>query len=282
MKPDFARITRKASKTFYAASLLFPKEIREDVFVLYTFLRRADDMIDHIPPQIQEYHDYKKMTYEAIAGRPISDEGLLAMGALYREKKLSRQYIDDFFRSLELDLKTHLYKTFDDLQEFTYGVAEVVGLLMSQVMNLPQKAYPAARSMGLAMQLVNIIRDIDEDHKNNRVYIPQEDLKRFGLPSQLTEEIINRYPDQYVGLIRYELRRALHLISEGRKGFQEIPHGYQLPIRISADIYTYYCSVFYKNPFIIFKKKFKPSYLTILYFIIKNSIFIHGRRNTIV
>ena len=64
MSINFAETTKKASKTFYTASLFFPKEIREDVFILYTFLRRADDMIDNNPPQIQQFNEYKKMTKE--------------------------------------------------------------------------------------------------------------------------------------------------------------------------------------------------------------------------
>lgn len=266
----FAEITRKASTTFYTATLFFPKQIREDVFILYSFVRTADDLIDTVPSKKREFNIYRDQTYLAFnckkSGNIIIDSFVL----IAKRKKIPLKIITSFFESLELDSKAKTYPTYHDLCVFIYGTAEVIGLLMSYIMNLPRKSYPSAQKLGRAMQLVNILRDIEEDLKFGRVYIPQNELNRFRLPAVITRQTAYNYPDEFQQLINFQGKRIIKLINESRKGFTYIPRKHLLPIKTSADLYEQITKLMMQKPQIIFQKKLKPSKLQIMFTVIKN------------
>ncbi len=273
MKPNiFEQITKKASKTFYAATLLFPKGVRDDVFILYSFLRTADDLIDANPPKIKEFALFKKMTYKRLSGKNVTNIIINTFGKLVERKKIDHQLITDFFNSLEIDLHKSSYKNFEELLTFTYGVAEVVGLLMAQVMNLPKKSYTSARKLGLAMQLVNILRDIDEDRILKRVYIPQQELKQFKLKKIITNTHAIDEEIAFKKLMSLQINRIFTIFDDAKKGFKYIPREYLIAIMSATDIYCHIAKKINDNPFIIFKKKVRPSRLFTTYTIVKNLI----------
>ncbi len=273
MKPNiFEEITKKASKTFYAATLLFPKQVKNDVFILYAFLRTADDLVDANPPKIKEFALFKKMTYNRLAGKKVSNIVINTFGDLVERKKVDHKLITDFFNSLEIDLKKSSYKNFEELLTFTYGVAEVVGLLMAQVMNLPKKSYTSARKLGLAMQLVNILRDIDEDRILKRVYIPQEELKQFNLKSAITVSHALEQQIAFKQLMTLQINRIFKTFTDAKKGFKYIPREYLIAIMSATDIYCHIANKINQDPFIIFRKKVRPSRLFTTYTIVKNLI----------
>ncbi len=273
MNPNiFEQITKKASKTFYAATLLFPKQVKNDVFILYAFLRTADDLVDANPPKIKEFSLFKKMTYERLDGNNVSNIIINTFGDLVERKKIDHQLITDFFNSLEIDLNKSSYKNFEELLTFTYGVAEVVGLLMAQVMNLPKKSYTSARKLGLAMQLVNILRDIDEDRLLKRVYIPQEELKKFNLKKALTNSHALEKQIAFKQLMTLQINRIFKTFADAKKGFKYIPREYLIAIMSATDIYCHIAKKINEDPFIIFKKKVRPSRLFTTYTIVKNLI----------
>lgn len=241
------------------ASLMFPKSIRDDVFVLYAFVRRADDLIDHIPPRIREFNDYRKATAAAISGSRVKDDGIMAFAELVRRKRIPISLIDDFFNAQERDAATHYYKTYGQLKDFVYGVAEVIGLLMAYVMGLPRKADDTARKLGAGMQLTNILRDIPEDLAMGRVYLPRDELKRFGLPDAVDMKTAADHRVRFQRFMKFQIKRSLELLRESRKGYKYIPSGYLLPIAASADLYEKTLRKLERDPEIIFKRKLKPS-----------------------
>lgn len=273
----FESITRKASKTFYSTTILFPKSVRNDVFILYSFLRKADDYIDSNPPQINKYNEYKKLTLERLSGRKVNHTIINTFGALVERKQIDPGLIRDFFISLEIDLNKKTYNSFEDLQKFTYGVSEVVGLLMAQVMDLPKKSYSSARKLGLAMQLINIVRDIDEDRILGRVYIPQNELKKFKLPSVITADEVRTNPHKFKSLMQYQINRILNFLDDAKKGFKYIPGEYILPIRTAAEIYYHMAKKIEKNPGEIFQRKMRLSPIRMSYIILKNVLQTYVR-----
>lgn len=270
MKNKFEAITYKASKTFHTTSLLFPKEVRNDVFILYSFLRTADDLIDSLPPQFEAFNNFKQMTLDMISGKKSNNEIIQTFGKLMKRKKIDQQLISSFFSSLELDFRSKQYETFEDLKKFTYGVSEVVGLLMAQVMELPKESHITARKLGLGMQLINILRDVEEDRLLGRVYIPQNELRNFHLPNQLTFSHVKNKQKEFTALIHFQLERIVEILDEGRKGFKYLPKNFILPISSAADLYYQTADKIKKDPFIIFEKKVKPNKLEISFVIFKN------------
>lgn len=266
----FENITKKASKTFYTTTLLFPKAVREDVFILYSFLRQADDLVDANPPRLKQFKKYKELTYKRLSGKKVNNKIIDTFGQLVERERIDPQLITDFFTSLEIDLRNSTYETFEDLKTFTYGVAEVVGILMASVMNLPKKSYTSARKLGLAMQLVNILRDIEEDLTLGRVYIPQQELAKYKLQQKISKEYAQSYPEEFKKLMKFQISRIYILFHDAQKGFVHLPADYLLPISSAAKIYLQTVKIIEKNPFIIFQKKVRISKIQMIYILIKN------------
>ncbi len=263
----FEATTKKASKTFYLASLLFPKEVREDVFILYSFARIEDDYIDSNPSDFKSFNAYVDLTKQAFNGKKVENPYINAFVKMATRRSINISYIDDFFKTQYMDYHKKEYKTIEELEQFTYGVAEVIGLMMCQIMEIPKKAFPFAQKLGRAMQLLNIVRDISEDARMHRNYIPQEDLKRFGIIKNL---ISQNNPNDVNNLIRFEVARIITLLKEAEKGFTYIPNSYLLPIAVSSDLYKKTAYIIEKNPQVIFQKKIKPGTCTIL-----NTVIVH-------
>jgi phytoene synthase len=275
MKTDnkiFSRITQKASKTFYIASLFFPKEIRQDVFILYAFVRTIDDLVDCQPPKKNLFLKYKKLTTLAFEGKKTNNFLIDSFYAMAKRKNIPRKWVEDFFTSQLLDLKTNEYETFKDLEKFIYGVAEIIGLMMAKITNLPEKSYPYAQALGKAMQLINNLRDINEDFKRGRTYIPQKDLKKFNLRSVIPKNNIDK--QNFEKLIRFEINRFYDFAQMAEKGFKYIPKKYLLPIKASLEIYRYVAGIINKKPIVILEKKIKPNIALIYWTLIKNLLWI--------
>lgn len=270
---DFARIIKKASKTFYFSSFFFPKSVRRDVHILYAFLRISDDLVDSIPPKEDEFIKLKQELSESLDNKRSEDIIIESFSDLVRRKGIERQTIFDYLDIQEMDIKKRLYYSYDELDQFIYGVAGVVGLMMSKIMNLPDKSFQGAMKLASAMQNVNIIRDIPEDLLAGKVYLPQDELKRFGLPSKLDAEVAKRNFKEYSLFIKFQLDRARGLLMEGRESFKFIPDNMILPIKIVADIYENVINQIEANPVLIFRKKMKPGIWTILKISLKNYFY---------
>jgi phytoene synthase len=156
------------------------------------------------------------------------------------------------------------YATLAELEEYIYGSAEVIGLVMAKLMNLPAESYATARLLGKGFQYINFIRDIAEDIQLGRQYIPLEVLRPFGF-EKLTETTAREKPDQFKALIKQELSRYRAWQTDGEAGFSYIPKRALLPIKTAADMYRFTADVIEKDPFVIFRKKVKPTKLKIIW-----------------
>jgi len=279
--PDFALITRTASKTFYIASLLYPKEIREDIHILYAFLRISDDMVDAPKVDVFSYDEFKQETRKALAGESVSNPIIHAFADLIKRKKMDPILVWDYFASQDIDLRQRSYQTYTDLSKFVYGVAEVVGLYMAQIMGLHPESYPFARRLGEAMQLVNIARDIDEDTKAGKCYVPRDEQMQCSYTATLSKEYAYANPEKFAKLMRMQLDRARAFLDESREGLKYFPHRYLLPIMVSMDLYEYVIRSIYKNPLIVFDKKVRPSVVVIITKIVATWLRIREKKGII-
>ncbi|HET7457384.1 MAG TPA: phytoene/squalene synthase family protein [Gemmatimonadaceae bacterium] len=185
------RVVREHARTFTLASYFLPPAKRRAAFALYAFCREADDMVDaalerHDPLVARRLADFGRRLDEALSGRPS--------GALFRELAwavgeygVPDEVLHELLDGVARDLRPTRYETWAELARYCEGVASSVGEMCTHVFGVPgdegarRAALGYARALGVAMQLTNILRDVGEDARGGRCYLPREDLARFGL-----------------------------------------------------------------------------------------------------
>lgn len=190
-------ITRGAAKNFYYAFLALPREKRNALCAVYAFMRHADDISDHPSLRLEEKHTrlagWRDHMHFAVEGHRTDDPVLFALGDAQARFRIPVELLDKLIEGTAMDLETPSspaaeggqlaarYSTFDDLYRYCYHVASVVGLVTIRVFGYRDPAAePLAEKCGIAFQLTNILRDVKEDASLGRVYLPAEDLARFG------------------------------------------------------------------------------------------------------
>jgi len=193
-------IARSAAKNFYYAFLVLPQGKRQALCAVYAFMRHCDDLADDnvlaLHERRQRIAGWLDALHRAVAGFPTDDPVLLALTDTQRRYNIPLELLDQLAFGTEMDVDdedqiigeaaapilTVRYKTFDDLRFYCYRVASVVGLACIRIFGYRNKtAEPLAENVGLAFQFTNIIRDVKEDAAMGRIYLPEEDLVRFGV-----------------------------------------------------------------------------------------------------
>ncbi len=253
--PRFNQIFKAGSTTYYYSSLFFPKEIREKVARLYAYVRTADDYVDQVPQDLTNFNKFYEDTITAFSNKPVDNEIITSFYKLALEENFETKWVIAFLESMKADTYKNSYKTFVELETYIYGSAEVIGLMMSRLMKLPPEAEFAARQLGKAMQVINFIRDIQEDLNLGRNYIPTVDIQCYGIsiPPKTESE-----KDRFKKLMEFEISRYFEIVAEAEKGFHFIPRKYLIPIKTASDMYKWTAHQILKNPMIIFEKKVKP------------------------
>jgi 15-cis-phytoene synthase len=251
-------IFKRGSKTYFYSALFFPPRIREDVFALYGFVRTADDYVDAVPQQAEEFYDFKDRYLQGMAGGETGDPVIDSFINLARRKRFDPAWTEAFLRSMEQDVTVASYRTIDDLLVYLYGSSEVVGLMMAQILDLPPESHSAARNLGRAMQYINFIRDIAEDLVLERLYFPEEEMDEFGL-QDLTESTARRHPDRFAAFVRSQIGRYEEWQAEAETGFRFIPRRSLIPIRTASDMYRWTARRIGLDPSIVYRLKVRPS-----------------------
>lgn len=263
MRPqEIKKLFRKSSKTYFMSSLFFPPNIRNDVSVVYAFVRTFDNFVDKTSPDIQQFNEFKKDYYHTRGGI-LSGNGLVNLfHRLEKKYCFDSRWTDAFIQSMENDITIQLYSSLKDLEKYMFGSANVIGLYMAALLNLPKKSYYYAEMLGKSMQFLNFIRDIDEDLQLGRTYFPQNELHSFGLKTLRVEET-SKKSEQFKAFMRQQLDRYAIWQKEAEQGFAFIPSKYLIPIKTASDMYKWTAKMIKQDPFIVYKKKVKPSALRI-------------------
>ncbi|HNX59226.1 MAG TPA: phytoene/squalene synthase family protein [Spirochaetota bacterium] len=259
MKKNAEDIFRKGSKTYFYSSIFFPEKIRTRVFTLYAFVRTADDFVDSVPQNAAGFYAfrdaYRKATEGIPSGNPVIDDFVMLEG----ECGFRHEWTESFFNSMELDLSKKNYDAMNETLEYIYGSAEVIGLYMCSLMGLDPQSHKSAVMLGRAMQMINFIRDIDEDNGLGRRYLP---LTGCTLKS-LTQAEAENNRKEFDRFIRDQIKIYLEWQREAEAGYHYIPFRYRVPIQTAAKMYKWTASVICKHPTIVYRKKVKPSKLRI-------------------
>lgn len=262
-------IFKAGSTTYYWSSKFFTKGVRDDVFKLYSFVRYVDDLVDATPQKVTEFdqvrsrwNEYKttlaQKTVPSIKKRTVQDIALLNMCYIVHRYDCDAVWVDAFLDSMQMDIEGRQYKTLDDTLEYIYGSAEVIGLFMSKLMQLPIAPYEYAKLQGRAMQWINFIRDINEDNELGRCYFPKTVLQKYGL-ADLRQETVQQQPDDFHTFIKEQLELYVQWQTEAYKGFSYIPKRLRIPLKTAVDMYNWTAEQIEKNPMIVYERKVKPS-----------------------
>lgn len=229
-------ITRSAAKNFYYAFLVLPRAKRQALCAVYAFMRRCDDIADD--ESVSPYDRRQKLTawldglHRAESGEPTDEPVLLALTHAQRRYNIRVGLLDQLAYGTAMDvegaqaadageppappgLSVH-YRTFDELYQYCYRVASVVGLVCIHVFGYRDPAAePLAERLGVAFQLTNIIRDVKEDADVGRVYLPEEDLNKFGI--SLSGLRATADPARFRPLLAMEAARAREYYRAGEE-----------------------------------------------------------------
>src|SRR5260370_15506135 len=190
-------VARRAAKNFYYGFLVLPTEKRNAFCAVYAFMRHADDISDdpNMDPQQkrEKLSEWLQAAKNVFGGQPTDDPVLMALADSQRRFRIPQQLFEKLVQGTNMDLDIPasgevpavVCETFDDLKQYCYYVASIVGLVCIRIFGYEEKkAEFLAEDCGLAFQLTNIIRDVKEDAGMGRVYLPQEDLNRFNFTAE--------------------------------------------------------------------------------------------------
>jgi phytoene synthase len=236
---------REYGRTYYLATRLLPGWKRPHVHALYGFTRYTDEIVDRVGPgrygsaaRAAELRRWRARFLAALDGAAVDDPVLPAVRHTIEAFGLDRADFAAFLGSMEMDLTVTDYDTYDDLLEYMAGSAAAIGTMMLPILGSaePGVAREPARQLGFAFQLTNFIRDVEEDLALGRIYLPLEDLARFGVtPADLRARVTT---GPIRDLIAFEIHRAREHYALAAPGIPMLAPGSQACIRAAYRLYA--------------------------------------------
>jgi phytoene synthase len=230
-------IIAEHSKSFYLASALLPAEKRTASRVLYAFCRVSDNIVD-IPRDNPEAELERWRSRTLGINRSHNDLVSIAWADVQYRYHIPKIYAQQLIDGVAVDLIKNRYEDFSELARYAYGVASTVGLMVMHIIGFQGKeAIPYAIKLGLALQLTNILRDVGEDYRNGRIYLPQNELDQFGL----TEEDISsgEVSDNWKAFMRFQIERNRQLYQEAWDGIKMLHPDGRFAIAAAAKFYAH-------------------------------------------
>ena len=236
------RLNAAHGRTYYFATRFLPADRRHHVHALYGFARYADDLVDHFDlqwsPQRRraELESWSAEFLAALRRGSTTDPVLQAVVATVNELGILHDDLRAFLRSMAMDLTVARYATYDDLWEYVYGSAAVIGAMMLPVLGARHPdARARAMDLGVAFQLTNFLRDVGEDWDRGRIYLPMEDLERFGVTE--ADFARQRVTPAVRRLLAFEATRTRGLYRRAELGWGMLEPRSQMCIRIAHRLY---------------------------------------------
>ena len=207
------RVARRRAKNFYYSFLLLSAQQRKAMCAIYAFMRYCDDLSDEPGATREAIDKWRAQLEEALAGRPGPHPLWRAFQHTVRRFGIPHDYFREMIAGVASDLEPRQFEIFDELYRYCYQVASVVGLTIIHIFGSDTpSALPLAEKCGVAFQLTNILRDIREDAERGRIYLPGEDLRRFGVSAE--DLCRGRRDEPFLQLMRFEAERARRYYDE--------------------------------------------------------------------
>jgi len=249
-------ITRVHSKTFYVASGLLPDGKRQAARALYAFCRITDNIVDDPnSSDSQRLQSLAKWQASVMADAPVSDDLVcLAWADTQVKFNLPRGFAQQLIDGVRRDIDQTRYETFADLAEYSYGVASTVGLLAMHIVGfVGEQALPYAIRLGVALQLTNILRDVAEDWRNGRIYLPLDELHRFGLDESDIAQ--GQVDDRWRKFMAFQIERNRRLYAESLPGIAMLDRDGRFAIAAAADLYRAILDDIELNDYDVFSRR---------------------------
>ncbi len=236
------RLNAAHGRTYYFATRFLPADRRHHVHALYGFARYADDLVDHL--DLSWSPQQRRAALEAWSGEFLtalergttSDPVLVAVLATVRELRIDHDDLRSFLASMAMDLTVTRYPTYADLSQYMHGSAAVIGSMMLPVLRpVHPRARERAMDLGVAFQLTNFLRDVAEDWDRGRIYLPLEDLERFGVTEG--DFASRRVTPAFRRLLAFEAARTRALYRRAEEGWAMLSPRSQPCIRIAHRLY---------------------------------------------
>lgn len=238
------RLHRKFGTTYFFASRAFPRRIRQRVDALYGFVRVPDEWVDNPGPltlteQVSLLSDYRAQLVAGVQEGICPEHPVLrAFCDVVRDTGLGLDEPLLFLDAMAQDLTVTRYETYAELERYMRGSAAAVGVMMLSVLQAQRREglIEAAKALGDAMQLTNFLRDVGEDLQRGRVYLPQEDMQRFGVTLAHLHEGVPT--PEFCSLMRFEIERARALYAVADRGIDGLPSYAQRAVRTARVLYS--------------------------------------------
>jgi len=239
------KLNSQHGKTYYLATLLLPPGKRPYVHALYGFARYADEIVDDLSSTLSDKekadwlvgwgNDFLRDLKKGKSEDPICK----AVVDTVNRWEIPTDLFEAFLHSMQMDLTITEYKTYEDLYEYVYGSAAVIGLQMVPILEPSSElAYERAKDLGVAFQLANFVRDVSEDLTRGRIYLPLDELAQFGVDRKYLEK---RIADKNVkDALKFQIQRVKQLEEKSRSGI-DLLHPSSRPCIEAARIL--YCGI---------------------------------------
>jgi len=261
------RLNSLHGKTYYLATLLLPKAKRPHVHALYGFARYADEIVDDLSSTLSptEKSDvlrrWSDQLLQDIANGRSHDHIGRALVDTVQRFNIPISYFEAFLHSMAMDLTVTSYEKYEDLMEYVYGSAAVIGLQMVHVLGTVKDkksdALIPAEKLGIAFQLANFIRDVGEDLERGRVYLPLQELKQYGVSREMLEKRV--LTPQIIEALKFQIARVKTLQQEANAGIELLSPDSRPCIRAASELYCGIVDEVEKIDYNVFEKRAKTS-----------------------
>ena len=263
------QITAKYSKTFYLATLLMPEEKRRAIWAIYVWCRRTDELMDGPQSRLttpETLDRWEQQLESVFGGKPVDDLDVALVDTLERFP-IDIQPFRDMIAGQRMDLYRSRYETFEELKLYCYRVAGTVGLMTSPVLGFDDSRSKApwdlqrgvndpveeAIALGIANQLANILRDVGEDARRGRIYLPLEELALFDYTEQ---DLFNGVVDErWHELMRFQIQRARKFFTQAESGIRGLSPDSRWPVWAALMLYQGILDVIERNQYDVFSRR---------------------------
>jgi len=258
-------ITRHFAKTFYMATRFLPNDKQRGIFAIYGMCRYLDNLVDEAEDLVakdeithaeisQRLDEWRKCLLEVYDGNTCNDPILTAFADSLHRYHIPIKLPLELMEGVKIDLIKNRYNNFEELYDYSYKVASVVGLMTSEVFGYcDDKALEYAVDLGIAMQLTNILRDVGEDLKRDRIYIPQDELKMF----EVSEAELKKFDrsENFIQLMKFQIERATKYYKRAEKGIEMLDKDSRLPVYLARFNYARILDKIEENNYQVFEQR---------------------------
>ena len=258
-------ITRHYAKTFYMATRFLPNHKQRSIFAIYGICRYLDNLVDESEDLIlnkqidigevdRKLDEFKTKLINCYKGYYCKDPILKAFSDTLNQYEIPLDLPFQLMDGVRSDLEKNRYENFDELYDYSFKVASVVGLMTSRVFGYSSnQALTYATDLGIAMQLTNILRDVGEDLQRDRIYLPQDELDRFGVTE--SDLFSGKITEEFIELMKFQIERARSYYSYADKGIPLLERDSRLPVYLARYNYGRILDKIEENDYRVFRNR---------------------------